>query len=169
MFEYVIRNPVTAVILTTGSLVLALGACSANDATTPTGTPLSRGEALVAKYECASCHQDSDGKTLAGRRKPIAGTAAGVVAYGPNLTPDVDTGIGSWTDEQVLTSLKSGKDDEGAQLCATMPSFSVLGDSSLKDIVAYLRSLPAAANKAPESVCPPLKTAGGGATDAGKD
>ncbi len=122
----------------------------------------------MKSQDCVSCHQDTGGKTLAGRLQPVANTAKSVVVYGPNLTPDVETGIGSWTDAQILTALKNTKDDEGAQLCSTMPSFTRLGDSSLNDIVAYLRSIPAVSNQAPESICPPLKT-GDGEADGGAD
>lgn len=106
------------------------------------------GEALVTQKACGSCHTGSKG-TLAGGDTQFSGV------YGANLTPDKETGIGSWTDEQIKTAIKTGVDDEGAQLCSSMTRFSELSDQDLADIVAYLRSIPAVSNKVEEGTCTP--------------
>ncbi|APR76697.1 Hypothetical protein A7982_02044 [Minicystis rosea] len=75
--------------------------------------------------------------------------------YGANLTPDMATGIGGWTDEQIKTAIKTGVDDEGQDLCSSMTRFSALSDQDLSDIVAYLRSIPAVDNAVQEGTCTP--------------
>jgi mono/diheme cytochrome c family protein len=117
-----------------------------------------QGEALVMQYACGSCHQStqaSDG-TLSGQTTPQAGT----MAYGANITPDTAAGIGAWTDEQIIRSIRDGVDDEGKPLCPTMPRHKDLTDSQLQSIVAYLRSLPAVARQIPESQCSTATDAG---------
>lgn len=106
---------------------------------------------------CASCHEESGGAgTLAGSNTPVHGTTN---AFGPNLTPDPDTGLGGWTDEQIINAMRLGVDDEGVALCV-MPRFGTMSDQEARAIVAYLRSLPAVANTVSDTVCP---------TDAGVD
>jgi mono/diheme cytochrome c family protein len=114
-------------------------------------TLVEQGGADVAELGCPSCHQPADVKegTLAGQTLPLSGT----MIYGPNLTPDMDTGIGPWTDAQVTRAIREGLDDEGATLCTVMPRFRVTDDQA-KAILAYLRSLPAVKRTIPESMCP---------------
>jgi mono/diheme cytochrome c family protein len=73
--------------------------------------------------------------------------------FGPNLTPDLDTGLGGWSDEEIKQALVTGVDDEGQTLCSAMPKFANLSASEINDVVAYLRSLPVVHKEVPESVC----------------
>jgi len=97
------------------------------------------GEALVTKNVCGSCHTGTAGM--------LAGSDA---LKGGNLTPDADTGLGSWTDEQIAAAILTGMDDEGEQLCGTMPKYGSLGmtQQDAMNIVAYLKSIPAISNTA---------------------
>jgi mono/diheme cytochrome c family protein len=67
----------------------------------------------------------------------------------PNITPDPETGIGKWTDEQVIAAIREGKRPDGSKLTGRMPSpaYHVLTDDDAKAIVAYLRSVPAVVNR----------------------
>lgn len=106
---------------------------------------------LASKNACGTCHQSSnmaDG-VLSGGDKPAA--ASGI--YGPNLTPDKDTGLGNWTDEQMKSAITKGIDDEGMMLCSVMPRFN-LSDQEVADMVAYLRSLKAVNHTVPDGACP---------------
>ena len=124
--------------------------------------PVTRGKMYVDARGCPNCHQSmnaADG-TLSGTTTPRKGT----MAYPANLTPDVDTGIGSWSDDQIVRAFRSGVDDENAPLCPPMPHFDgtggdgrPIGDDEAAAIVAYLRSLPAVHHEIPESSCPPIK------------
>jgi Cytochrome c len=115
------------------------------------------GAAYVAQRGCPTCHDPNDGShaggTLTGRTQPLGGTTA----FPANLTPDRATGLGRWADLQIVRAIRYGVDDEGAELCPSMPRFSGMGDVEVRAIVAYLRSLPAVSREVPESMCPPVK------------
>ncbi len=120
------------------------------------GGAVARGFALIDENGCRSCHGAD-----------LAGTPGGIPRFpkihGANLTPDMDTGIGGWSDAQIATAIRTGIDDEGGALCEKMPHFAKLTDADVGAIVAYLRSVPAVGKKIPESEC------GGGTSDAGTD
>jgi hypothetical protein len=73
------------------------------------------------------------------------------VFYGPNLTPDKETGLGAWTDEEIITAIQQGKRPDGRVLAPVMPwhAFANLSTADVKAIVAYLRSVPPVRNKVP--------------------
>jgi len=73
-----------------------------------------------------------------------------------NLTPDEETGIGSWTDEQVKIAIKTGVDKEGKVLFPVMPYhvYAGMADSDLEAVVAYLRSVDAVSNPVPARTIP---------------
>ena len=106
---------------------------------------VSSGQALVTSLACASCH----GADLSGSESPIGKSGA----YAANLTPDPDTGLGNWTDDDVARAIRTGIDDGDASLCTAMPHFDTLSDDQTAAIVAYLRSLPPIAHDVPESDC----------------
>ncbi len=81
-----------------------------------------------------------------------------VELYPPNLTPDDETGIGTWRDEQLALAIRTGQDQTGLALCPQMTHFSTMNDYEAYSIVKYLRSIPAVKQRIPRSVCPPLKT-----------
>lgn len=125
--------------------------------------PVQRGRFHVDARGCPSCHQsmEAGAGTLSGSSTPRMGT----LAYPANLTPDVDTGIGSWSDADIMRAMRTGVDDEDAPLCPPMPHFDGSGgdgrpmnDDEATSIVAYLRSLPPVHHAVPESSCPPLKS-----------
>jgi hypothetical protein len=110
------------------------------------------GKTITVQLQCGSCHTGNAGE-LAGSLSPVPGTQA----YAPNLTPDKDTGLGSWTDGQIVDAIRIGQDNQGQELCPTMPRYGKLSDGEVGAIVDYLRSLPAVSNNVPDSICPPLK------------
>jgi len=121
------------------SLSLSLVACGG-------GASVSEGKAAVTERKCTGCHTAD----LGGSTTPLRDTTA---TYAANLTPDMTTGIGSWTDAQIKTAIRTGVDDEGKELCSKMPRFSDMSDTEVADIVAYLRSLPPVSREIPESTC----------------
>jgi hypothetical protein len=101
----------------------------------PVGDPV-KGHLLVIADRCGSCHAED----LGGR------------GFYRNITPDVETGIGSWTDRQIANAIRGGG-GPGTQFCSLMPLYSGLKDQQVADMVAYLRSVPAVTNKI-VSMCP---------------
>jgi hypothetical protein len=145
--------------------LLACAGCSLAAApTSPVsdgGASIVAGQAAVALRGCPACHDPGDG-TLSGQTTPRPGTRA----YGANLTPDPDTGLGGWSDEAIARAIRTGVDDQLAPLCPPMPRFATMDDGEVAAIVAFLRSLPPVRNDAiPVSSCPPLK--GGTEADLG--
>ena len=80
------------------------------------------------------------------------------ISYAANLTPDSATGIGAWTEEQFINTLRTGKHlGNGRQILPPMPwnYYGKKTDDDLKAIFAYLKSLPAVSNRVPGPVAPP--------------
>jgi mono/diheme cytochrome c family protein len=73
--------------------------------------------------------------------------------YSANITPDKDTGIGNWTDEQIMRAIRQGIDDKGKIIFPPMPvpTYNNMSDDDVKAIVAYLHTIPAVHNEVPES------------------
>jgi mono/diheme cytochrome c family protein len=112
-----------------------------------------RGEYLFQASGGCACHGEP-GITqfsLAGGR-PIK-TPFGII-YGTNITPDKETGIGSWSDEDFLEAMREGMSPEGEPYYPVFPytSFTEMTDGDVLDLKAYLFSLPAVTkeNKEPE-------------------
>jgi hypothetical protein len=82
------------------------------------------------------------------------------ISYSANLTPDSATGLGAWTDDVFIKTLRTGKhlgQDGGRQILPPMPweDFGHYTDEDLKSIFAYLKALPPISNKVPAPVSPP--------------
>ncbi len=93
----------------------------------------------------------------------------GTMAFGPNLTPDPDTGLDGWSAAAIAAAIRTGVDVDHQQLCATMPRFADMKDDEAAAIAAYLRFLTAAHHAIPDSLCPPLKVLDAGDDGASKD
>jgi len=125
--------------------VLPMIGCGGNEST----DPVSHGKA-IAKESCKECHDSGDG-SYSGSTQTVA---VGHSIFAKNISSDVETGIGGWTDAQVINAIKNGIDDEGMMLCSAMPrQAGKLSDEDLSDLVAFLRTLPAVSKEIPDSVC----------------
>jgi mono/diheme cytochrome c family protein len=74
-----------------------------------------------------------------------------------NLTPDMTTGIGSWTPEIFMKAIRTGKDmGEGRDILPPMPwqMYRNMTDDDLKAVFAYLQSLPPIDNAVPDPITP---------------
>lgn len=109
-----------------------------------------RGEYLARAGNCAACHTARGGKQYAGGRAIT--TPFGDI-YGPNLTPDARTGIGSWSADDFWRALHNGKSKDGSFLYPAFPypNFTKITRDDADALYAYLRSVPAVeqANQAP--------------------
>ena len=84
------------------------------------------------------------------------------VSYARNLTPDTATGLGSWTEEMFIKTIRNGKQQgEGRALLPPMPwqVYKNMTDDDLKAVWAFLRSLPAVNNAVPDPAPPPPSSA----------
>ncbi len=116
-----------------------------------------RGKYLVTIAGCNDCHTPGYflGKPDFSRRlggSDVGFAIPGVGAFvGPNLTPDKETGLGSWTDDQIVAAFTKGVTLDGRKLSPVMPwqELAALTPDDAKAIVAYLRSLPPVKNAVP--------------------
>lgn len=101
---------------------------------------VSHGKSLVDAGDCVACHTNETGKPFAGGR-PIV-TPFGTI-YSPNLTPDRETGIGGWSDEDFYTAMHTGVAPDGSRLYPAFPYpyFSRISHSDVLAIRAYLNTL----------------------------
>jgi mono/diheme cytochrome c family protein len=106
---------------------------------------------------CANCHTPRapdfsllPDKHLAGGFKIID---PAFEVYTANITQDKDTGIGSWTDEQIAAAIRTGKSREGRIIFPPMPvpTYNSMSDDDVRAVVAYLRTVKPIHNEVPES------------------
>lgn len=129
---------------------------------------IDRGAYLIELLGCGSCHTDGafDGKPdmdrgLAGSNtgiaftNPLGETYPGII-YPSNITPDEETGIGSWSDQQITAAIRSGIGRHGDRHIATMPwqGYARMTDDDAAAMVAYLRSVKPIRNTVPNEVAP---------------
>jgi mono/diheme cytochrome c family protein len=112
-----------------------------------------RGLYLVTAGDCVSCHTAKGGGMLAGGA-PIQ-TPFGVI-YSSNLTPNVATGIGSWSDDQFYRAMHNGIAADGSHLYPAFPYpwFTKVTRQDVDAIRAYLRTVPAVKNVPPANKLP---------------
>ena len=96
--------------------------------------------------DCASCH------TVPQKNRPFAGGRPIETPFGnivaPNITPDMETGIGAWTDDQFDAAVRKGIGRNGARLYPAMPynAYTKMSRADVLAIRAYLNTLPAVYN-----------------------
>ena len=98
-----------------------------------------RGKYLYEAAGCGSCHGDTSPSGGLGLDTPFG------VFYAPNITPDKQNGIGSWSQSDFHAALRDGIGPHGEYLFPVFPftSFTNLTDRDIDDLYAYLMSLPA--------------------------
>jgi mono/diheme cytochrome c family protein len=118
---------------------------------------IERGEYLVTIANCGDCHTPG---YLLGKPdidRPLGGSEVGFeipglgTFYGPNLTPDEATGLGSWSEAEIVAAFQTGIRPDGRELAPIMPwrGLATLTASDAQAIAAYLKSLPPVVNKVP--------------------
>jgi mono/diheme cytochrome c family protein len=106
---------------------------------------------------CFWCHSPQNNSDPSSPRPEMLGSGdvldAHVPIVAPNLTPDDETGLGRWTDDEIVRAVRRGIGRDGRRLRADHPApyYSVLTDADAKALVAYLRSLRPIRRKLPRS------------------
>jgi mono/diheme cytochrome c family protein len=126
-------------------LVLLLGAMSlpaTTAAQAPPAADIARGKYVFGATGGCGCHTVPKGPVNAGGRK-YEGPYGTV--YSTNITPDKETGIGGWTDEQIITAIRLGRRPNGERLVPVHPYtvFNGMVEDDVKAVVAFLRTVPA--------------------------
>src|SRR5205823_4234970 len=100
---------------------------------------VARGRYMFGATGGCGCHTVPKGQPNAGGRKYEG--AFGKV-YSSNISPDRQTGIGGWTDEQIITAIRLGRRPNGERLLPVhpFPVFNGMAEEDLRAIVAFLRT-----------------------------
>ncbi|WP_354239212.1 cytochrome c [Bradyrhizobium sp. LA2.1] len=103
-------------------------------------TQIERGRYLSILSDCAGCHTVPGGKPFSGGR-PIETPFGNIIS--PNVTPDLETGIGAWSDDQFDAAVRKGIGRTGAHLYPAMPynAYTRMSRDDVMAIRAYLTSL----------------------------
>jgi len=130
----------------------------------PTKERLERGRYIVeGPAHCFQCHSEVDWKNPGSQ--PKEGRKAGGTVFAeegmewliaPNISPDVETGAGSWTDEQFARAIREGIGHDGRRLFPMMPymNFRSMSDEDLASVVVYVRSIAPVRNVLPKTMLP---------------
>src|SRR5215207_8678653 len=103
--------------------------------------------------DCTGCHTPGTFLGKPDMQRPLAGSEVGFgtpglgIFYPPNLTPDPETGLGQWTEADIVKAVRTGERPDGRELAPMMPwrSYAALTDDDALALAAYLKSLPSSA------------------------
>lgn len=165
MRKLIALTAICSVIVMTTYLVACKGKRSepaANDGKDSIKKVLERGEYLATHVAgCTDCHSKRDINQYS--LPPIPGTEGGGgflfdeklglpgKIYSRNITPDNETGIGTWTDDEILRAMTQGISKNGDTLFPIMPypAYNHIEKNDLLSIIAYIRTLKPIRNKIP--------------------
>ncbi|MCG2617573.1 cytochrome c [Terrimonas sp. NA20] len=119
-------------------------------------TIIARGKSLVfGAAHCADCHSLSNADSLfeAGQEVPMGGGFVFDLPFGKiyaaNISTDIETGIGKYTDKDIARALRYGVKPDGTIVYPFMP-FNNMSDDDLKAIISYLKAQKPVRNKVPD-------------------
>ena len=129
-------------------LFISLAVLGAGVSTATAETPVERGGYLVnAVMACDGCHTPRGPQGFDMSKRFSGGSQLfdelAFVVKGSNITPDKDTGIGSWSDADIKKLMRDGIRPNGTPVAPQMPYgfYKILTDSDLDAIVAYMRTI----------------------------
>jgi mono/diheme cytochrome c family protein len=128
------------------ALIGGVGKSSAGEVDPMNFTAVDRGRYLSILGDCASCH------TVPQKNQPFAGGRPIETPFGaivaPNITPDLETGIGAWTDDQFDNAVRHGIGHNGERLYPAMPfnAYTKMSHADVMAIRAYLNTVTAVYN-----------------------
>jgi len=139
-----------------------LGALVSASAAFAAGQQVERGKYLVTIAGCNDCHTPGYFLGKPDFEHALSGSDVGFgvpglgTFVGRNLTPDKETGLGNWTDDQIIAAFTTGLRPDGRKLAPIMPwqELAHLDREDALAIVAYLRSLPPVKHAVPGPFSP---------------
>ncbi len=123
---------------------------------------LPRGEYLATIMDCGGCHTTG---ALAGQPDPKMHLAGSTIGFGmpnigvfwpPNLTSDQETGLGSWSETDIVKAIRTGARPDGRTLAPIMPwpSYGAMTDDDAQALARYIKSLPPVRHAVPRPTGP---------------
>lgn len=125
-----------------------------------------RGRYMVGLLGCGSCHTDGALVGKVNQSRLLAGSSTGIaysspfvddfpgIVYPPNLTPDMETGLGNWTMNRLVQMIRVGTTDHSSRSLPVMPwpAFVNITEEDAFAMAAYLKSLPPVRHRVPNNV-----------------
>ena len=128
---------------------------------------VARGRYLTSVGACNDCHTPGNLWGAPDTTRILSGSELGWkgpwgVSYARNLTPEPQTGIGAWSESDIVTAIRTGKRPDGTMLLPPMPwtDYAFLTDEDAKSIAKYLKSVPPVMHKVPDKLPPGAKATG---------
>jgi mono/diheme cytochrome c family protein len=136
---------------------IALLALAATPVLSQTKSTQPRGEYLARIMDCTGCHTPG---ALMGKPDPARYLAGGDIGFQipglgyfwpPNLTPDKETGLGAWSEADIVRAVRTGARPDGRMLAPAMPwhSYAALTDKDARDLARYLKGMAPVRNAVP--------------------
>jgi len=140
--------------------------CSSTTAKTEVAEdPIAHGARIVFTSGCVDCHTPGTFYGMPDTTRWLSGSELGWqgpwgVTFPRNLTPDMETGIGKWTEAQIVTAIREGRRPDGTPLLPPMPwpMYSHLTDKEAYAVAAYLKTIPPVVHDVPKVVPPGAKS-----------
>ena len=150
------------VLLAASAVALAQAAAAPRAAHGPgSAARLERGRYLVTIMGCGDCHTPGTFYGASDMARKFSGSDLGWrgpwgVTFARNLTPDMETGLGYWSEDEIVKAFRSGVKNDGSPVLPPMPwqDFAALTDGDAHAIAAYLMSLPPVKHKVHDIVPP---------------
>jgi mono/diheme cytochrome c family protein len=158
--------PTAPISVASGLAVLALAAVSCSSRSPSGGAVAAADTAATAEHGAylatiSGCHDCHTPGTLYGKpdfQRALSGSELGWqtpagVAYAPNLTPDPITGLGAWSEADIIRALQSGKRPDGTDVRPPMPwpNFAHMTSRDVRSIALYLKSVVPVTHTTPKS------------------
>jgi mono/diheme cytochrome c family protein len=124
-----------------------------------------RGAYLANIMDCGGCHNTGAFTPEPNLKTPLSGSMIGFeipgmgIFYPPNLTPDEKTGLGAWSEDEIIAAFTKGERPDGRILAPAMPwiSYGHITPDDAKALVAYLKNLTPVEHQVPGPVGPTEK------------
>ncbi len=138
-------------------LVLLLAVPLTTSAQQPKPELIKRGAYLAYIGGCRDCHTPGILLGKPDNSRYLAGESIGFrgpwgTSYPKNLTPDDETGLGKWTEEEIIIALRLRVRKNGRPMLPLMPTYGILTYEDAMAIVVYLKSLKPVKNQVPENL-----------------
>ncbi len=165
-----VRAARMCIAIVAGIAAIAAASCSS---TATTGEPaemstadlVARGRQISYSSGCNDCHTPGGLYGAPDTTRMLSGSELGWegpwgVSFPRNLTPDMETGIGRWTEEQIVTAFRTGHRPDGSPLLPPMPwpAYAHMSDADAHALATFLKSLPAVRHKMPDVIKPGTRT-----------
>jgi mono/diheme cytochrome c family protein len=155
------------IFMTAGAGAASLLLCAALVTALPLAAEetVERGQYLATIMDCGGCHTTG---AMLGKPDPqryLGGSEVGFqipglgIFYPPNLTPDLETGIGTWSEADIIKAVRTGVRPDGRVLAPVMPyhSYGKLTDADAQALASYLRRIKPVQQKEPAITGPSEK------------